>query len=262
MTLPPTRRVKDSRVFSSSLSALEVEVFAVSLHLSRRRRARRRARRRRLAFFSFSWKKSDMKRQDRCLDIRVHYTDGRRQSRFMPDSRGAFVALPKALNTYANKTTLTEMMANIPAHVARPLSVAKKDVPYASYAAGHTVRSVILYTKNGAPTSDAVYQPNLASAARSSLCSVLASEFKLASPPPPISHDDNEDVRHRRFESPLQSSTEKEEHREHDERTQRCEHCEFSLRLFTRRPRSHRQVCRPFPALVRRKLFVRGRSSL
>ena len=71
MTLPLTRRVKDSRVFSSSLSALEVEVFAVSLHLSRRRRARRRARRRRrrrrLAFFSFSWKKSDMKRQDRCL---------------------------------------------------------------------------------------------------------------------------------------------------------------------------------------------------
>jgi hypothetical protein len=48
MTLPPTRRVKDSRVFSSSLSALEVEVFAVSLRLSRRRRARRR---RRLAFF-------------------------------------------------------------------------------------------------------------------------------------------------------------------------------------------------------------------
>lgn len=58
--LPPTRRGKDSRVFSSSLSALEVEVFAVSLHLSRRRRARRR---RRLAFFFLSWKKSDMKRR-------------------------------------------------------------------------------------------------------------------------------------------------------------------------------------------------------
>ena len=42
MTLPPTRRVKDSRVFSSSLSKLEVEVFAVSLRLSRRRCRRRR----------------------------------------------------------------------------------------------------------------------------------------------------------------------------------------------------------------------------
>jgi len=89
------------------------------------------------------------------------------------------------------------MMANMPAHVARPLSVAKKDVPYTSYAAGHTVRSVVLYTKTGAPTSDAVYQPNLVSAVRSSFRSVLAIAG-LASPPPISNVDEDDNDEHNR----------------------------------------------------------------
>ena len=102
---------------------------------------------------------------------------------FFSTSLGALPDDRVTQTTYANNTAFTDKIANIPAHVALPLSVANSAAPYRSYAAGQAHPLATRYVTAGTATS-AIANPHSARTARRS----SAFNVRRAQPRP---HDDS-----------------------------------------------------------------------